>query len=146
LEWTFYRELKPISHGFVPEALSVSKLSVEELAFRGADPPDVMRQFARWVRASVGGRRPVMVGFNSAFDWSFINWYFLHYGDENPFGIGALDIKSYYMGLAGIRWVDTRSSRIPEALRGPSVKHSHNAVEDAIEQAAMFARMLASRV
>ena len=48
--------------------------------------------------------------------------------------------KSYYMGMSGCTWEDTRSSRIPAELKGSSV-HTHNALDDAIEQAEMFRRM-----
>ena len=58
--------------------------------------------------------KPVFVGFNAPFDWAFVNFYFQQYLGDNPFGIGAIDIKSYYMGMSGGTWEDTRSSRIPE--------------------------------
>ena len=51
-----------------------------------------------------------------------------------------IDIKSYYMGMTGCAWEDTRSSRIRSELKGPS-PHTHNALDDAVEQAEMFKRM-----
>ena len=44
----------------------------------------------------------MFVGFNATFDWAFVNFYFHQYLGENPFGIGGIDIKSYYMGLSGV--------------------------------------------
>jgi len=84
-----------------------------------------------------------MLGFNASFDWSFVNWYFVHFGVPNPFGIGAIDIKSYFMGLAGSTWGETRSSRLPEEYQ-PRPKQRHNALDDALAQAESFARMLAA--
>jgi DNA polymerase III epsilon subunit-like protein len=140
---TFYRELKPMSDRFVADALAVSHLSLDDLKRRGADPAQSMRDFSRWVQKATSARRPVFVGFNAGFDWAFINWYFHHFMVENPFGISALDIKSYYMGLAGTSWEATRSSQIPAEYRDPDrSEHTHNALQDALEQAAMFARML----
>jgi DNA polymerase III epsilon subunit-like protein len=140
---TFYRELKPISDRFVADALAVSHLSLDDLKMKGAEPAKAMRDFAKWIQGATSGRRAVFVGFNAGFDWAFVNWYFHHFGLENPFGIGALDIKSYYMGLAGTSWEATRSSKIPESFRDPDrAEHTHNALDDAVEQAAMFARML----
>ena len=83
----------------------------------------------------------MFVGFNATFDWSFVNFYFQQYLGENPFGIGGIDIKSYYMGLSGVTWEDTRSSRIPKAYKDTSRRHTHNALDDAIEQAEIFRRM-----
>jgi DNA polymerase III epsilon subunit-like protein len=142
-ERRFYREIRPISADFVADALKVSGLSMSALARTGVEPSEAMREFGAWVRSSSADREPVMVAFNASFDWSFINWYFVHFGIENPFGIGAIDIKSYYMGLTGTSWSDSRSSEIPEpyASRG---SHTHNAVDDAVEQASMFVRMLAA--
>lgn len=139
----FYRELKPISARFMPEALKVSGLSMTSLARKGKEPEAVMRDLEAWVLKSTAEAQPVMVAFNAAFDWSFVNWYFLHFEIENPFGIGPVDIKSYYMGLSGASWEDSRSSAIrdPYGSRG---RHTHNALDDAIEQASMFARMLAA--
>ena len=71
---------------------------------------------------------------------SFVNHYFQHYLGENPFGFGGIDIKSYFMGMTGCTWDDTRSSRIPSELKGSSA-HTHNALDDAIEQGEMFRRM-----
>jgi ribonuclease T len=139
----FYKELRPISTAFVPEALQISMLSMETLARTGTDPRTVMHEFGTWVRASSSEHQPVMVAFNAAFDWSFVNWYFLHFDLENPFGIGAVDIKSYYMGLSGASWADSRSSEIPDPY-GSRGTHTHNALDDAREQASMFARMLAA--
>jgi ribonuclease T len=69
-----------------------------------------------------------------------VNYYFQQYLGENPFGFGGVDIKSYYMGLSGCTWDDARSSRIPSAIKGSS-RHTHNALDDAIEQGEMFRRM-----
>ncbi|MGF7152168.1 hypothetical protein FHS96_005837 [Sphingomonas zeicaulis] len=55
-------------------------------------------------------RQFVFVGFNRAFDWTFVNFYFDRFVGANPFGFTALDIEAMYMGRTGCRWSDTRSS------------------------------------
>jgi len=99
-----------------------------------------MKKFRDWIKAISGERTPVFIGFNATFDWSFVNWYFQTYLNDNPFGFGGVDIKSFYMGLTGCSWKETRSSRIPDKFKGPTA-HTHNALDDAIEQAEMFERM-----
>jgi len=73
----FSSKLRPITDRFVPEALKISGLSLEELRRSGEDPAVAMQRFAAWVTVACAGARPVFVGFNASFDWSFVNWYFV---------------------------------------------------------------------
>jgi DNA polymerase III epsilon subunit-like protein len=136
----FYIELRPTSQMFVPEAIKIVGKSLADFTESGCDPAEAMRKFSDWILQTSKGFEPVFVGFNAAFDWSFINWYFHTYLNENPFGFGGIDIKSFYMGISGCSWKDSRSSRIPDNLKGRS-PHTHNALDDAIEQAEMFKKM-----
>jgi DNA polymerase III epsilon subunit-like protein len=142
LDRTFYRELKPISELFVHEAAAVSGLDRAKLAADGADPHQAMREFEWWLQEQTGGRRrPVAVMFNATFDWQFVNWYFLHFLGKNPFGISALDIKALYMGALGVpRWRDTSKRTMDKAFLS-NKRHSHNALEDAVEQAEVFLKV-----
>lgn len=138
---SFYAELWPISQDAVPEAIKVVGKSLEHFATSGRDPKEVMADFEAWVRSVSRKRKPVFVGFNAAFDWAFVNWYFQTYLGRNPFGIGPIDIKSYFMGLAGCTWDETRSSRIAGKFKRLA-KQTHNALDDARSQAQMFEKML----
>lgn len=137
---TFYIELKPTNEQFVPEAMKVVGKTLRDFAEKGRDPKEAMVAFRDWLALVAKTGKPVFVGFNATFDWAFVNFYFHHHLGENPFGIGGIDIKSYYMGMSGCTWDDTRSSRIASDLKGPA-PHTHNALDDAIEQAEMFRRM-----
>jgi len=138
----FYVELIPINDRSVREALDVSGFSLEHLRQHGTEPLEAMSMFRGWVEEVSAGRRPVFVGFNASFDWSFVNWYFHMYLEENPFGIGGVDMKAYYMGLSGSEWGDTTSSKLPSVLL-PSRPQTHNALEDAQAQAEIFKKLLA---
>lgn len=137
---SFYAEVQPINDAYVPEAIKVTGKSMKEFALSGQPPESAMKSFRDWLARVSDKASPVFVGFNAPFDWSFINWYFHTYLGENPFGIGGIDIKAFYMGMSGCSWDDTRSSRIPENFKGQS-SHTHNALDDAKEQAEMFERM-----
>ncbi len=139
----FYVELRPISDRAVPRALEVGGLSMEKLAAFGRNPAEAMAEFRDWVVRTADGRWPVFVGFNASFDWSFVNWYFHKFLGDNPFGIGGLDIKAYYMGFSGSTWRDTTSSRLPQEFQ-PELPHTHNALDDARAQAEIFAKLLAA--
>lgn len=137
--------LLPISEHFDEEAMKIVDRPLSYFRENGTDPITVMREFGDWVRAVGVGGKVVFVGFNAAFDWGFINWYFLRYADApNPFGYAPLDIKSYFAGLTGCSWESTRSSMIPERFK-PSMRHTHDALDDAMEQGEMFRLMLESR-
>jgi len=141
LEEHFYVELRPVNDKFVKEALEVSGLSLSLLRQRGTDPPKAMASFRDWIEEVSAGRTSVFVGFNASFDWAFVNWYFHKFLDENPFGIGAVDIKAYYMGLSGSEWRETAASHLPGWLQ-PSRPQTHNALDDALAQAEIFSRLL----
>ena len=140
-EITFYTEFKPINDHFVPAALKIGGFTLEQLAITGRPPAEAMRDFYHWIQEAANNRTPVFVGFKASFDWAFVNWYFHRFLDENPFGIGALDIKAYYMGLTGCRWREATSRQLPQQFQ-PRHQATHNALDDAIAQAQIFRKLL----
>lgn len=135
---TFYRELRPISGEFDREALKVARLDRETLMRGGAEPAAVMREAAQWVTAQAVGMRPVLVGYPVVFDWMFLYWYFVHFAGESPFGFsGALDMKTMYQQKAGVTLGKAGRGDLPPALTSQR-PHTHNALDDAVEQADIF--------
>jgi DNA polymerase III epsilon subunit-like protein len=135
---TFHVQLKPLNRNAVPEAMQVTGLSLEQLERDGQTPSDAMASFAGWIAANCPkDAKPVFVGLNAPFDWSFVNYYFLRFGSENPFGFTALDIKAYYMGATNCTWSLTSSSQMAKRLH-PKRTGTHNALEDALYQAELF--------
>ncbi len=121
LDKTFYGQLKPISDKWIPEALAVSGFYREEtLAFN--NPKTVMAEFKDWI-ASNSKTRPLFFSDNNGFDWQFINWYFIHFLSENPFGHTSSNIGSIYKGLVGDMFQNFKHLR--------KTKHTHHPVEDA---------------
>jgi len=138
---TFYVEFKPLNDKSVPAAMKIVGRTLQDFVRAGREPKDAMAAFRDWLSSVVKAGKPVFVGFNATFDWAFVNFYFHQHLGENPFGIGGIDIKSYYMGMSGGTWEDTKSSRIPPEFKASSLRHTHNALDDAIEQAELFRRM-----
>ncbi len=143
---TFYRELKPITDRYVAEALQVSGLSLDKLKETGSEPAAAMQDFESWITSVSNDRRPVFTAFNATFDWMFVSYYFHRFFGRNPFGISGLDIKAYYMGKLGTSWAETAKKRMDKRFLSSTHKHTHNALDDAIEQAEIFRKMLEYKV
>jgi DNA polymerase III epsilon subunit-like protein len=141
-ERAFYVELRPTGTSADPEAMKVSNLDIEKLKATGKSPEAAMREFRNWIEAESRGKKAVFVGFNACFDWQFVNWYFHAYLEENPFGFAGIDIKAYYMGMAGVAWSKTTSGQLPAKFQ-PNTPQTHNALQDARAQASIFEKMLA---
>lgn len=138
----FYLEIRHMTDNYVPEALAVSGFNRAYL--RNCEQPDTAaKKIASWLdvmQVDHGGRL-VMVGFNAPFDWSFVNYYLHHFVGRNPLGISALDIKALYMGATGSTWGETSMARLPVSLQ-PANGLTHNALQDARDQAQIFQKIL----
>jgi hypothetical protein len=138
---TFYRELRPITDEFNPDAVRVSGLDRARLELDGAEPEEAMAAAGQWVRDQAEGARPVLVGYPVVFDWMFLHWYFVRFAGASPFGFsGALDMKTMYQQKARVTLELAGRDDLPAALQS-SRPHTHNARDDAVEQAEIFARL-----
>lgn len=137
----FYVELKPDRERVDERALAVSGLSIARLHEEGLEPHAALREFEAWLGRVVPAEHvPILVAFNAAFDWMFVNDYFHRYLGRNPFGHSAIDMKAYYMGMTGATWARTSMRHVaPEA--GEPLMLTHHALEDAQAQARIFATL-----
>lgn len=140
-EQSFYSELTPISGAFIAKAMAVHGLSLEKLERSGEAPAVAMARFEKWIIQVSDGGRPVFVAFNATFDWMFVHWYFVTFLGRNPFGVSGLDIKAYAMGKHRLEWGETVKKNIKK-LYPTNQPHTHNALDDAREQAELFGEML----
>jgi hypothetical protein len=140
---TFYRELRPISEDFVPEALAVSGLDRERLTAEGAEPSVALAEFTGWVREVSAGAQPVMCGYPASYDWTFLYWYLMRFTGGSPFGhSGCLDMKTLYATKAGLPLRAVAKGTMPRELLSRR-RHTHHALDDAVEQAELFANLMA---
>lgn len=136
----FYAELKPINKNFVKRALEVCKLSMEELEARGEEPGAAMRRFEAWLSNVSDNRRVVFCSFGT-FDWMFVKWYLIKFTGSGVFGPNGLDMKSYYAGMMGVGFTKARKKLLEQRFK-PSTRHTHNALDDALEQSDIFEKFL----
>lgn len=103
--------------------------------------PDIaMYRFVDWLMEWTV--RPVFVGYPAAYDSLFVFWYLHNFGcKKNPFGWQALDLKTLGMALTGSLYNQAVKSNFPKRWFGDQ-QHTHQALDDAIEQGVMFTRML----
>jgi ribonuclease T len=139
---TFYVELKPDHNDFQPQAIEIHGLDLARLTLEGEPPKEALIRFEQWLKKVVpDDLRPIFLAFNAPFDWMFVNDYFHRYIGHNPFGHNALDIKAFYMGASGASWKMTSGDEMrKQFLGGKSL--THNALQDAIEQAVIFEQIL----
>ncbi len=126
-------------------AEAIHRLDRATLERDGLEPAEAMVLLDRWIAQVVPeGSRPVFVALNAPFDWMFVADAFWRHLGRNPFGHSALDIKALYLGRHAAevgRWSETARVRILE--RYPvTLPHTHTALADAREQAAIFRRIL----
>lgn len=140
-ENNFYIELQPINDNMQPESYDIHQLSLERLKSSGVPPSEAMAKFETWLKdITPAAASPVFVAFNAPFDWMFVSDYFHRYLGYNPFGHAALDMKAFFMGLHGSNWKDTSMDNVAiHYLEGKQI--SHNALEDAQDQAKLFYRL-----
>lgn len=137
-----YKELKPISPHFQTEALSVNGLDRNRLIVEGEPPELAMSSAATWVREQSRGGKPVLVAYPLSFDWTWLYWYFVQYSvSGSPFDYSrCYDIKTAVAVKSGIPISESGRSKLPRGLRSLRI-HSHHAVDDAVEQAEIFANV-----
>jgi hypothetical protein len=138
----FYRELRPISDSFELEALLVNGLDRVRLCQEGTAPEVAMTDACRWVKQIAGPGCPVLAAYPLSFDWSWLYWYFVRFSaDGSPFSYSrCFDIKTAMAVKSRIPISEAGRSRLLPSLR-PSHAHTHNAADDAIEQAEIFANV-----
>jgi hypothetical protein len=139
---TFYRELRPISPDFDPDALAVSGLDRALLEREGAVPAAAMDAAAAWIAEVCRDARPVFAAYPLGFDWLFLYWYFRRFAaGGSPFGHSShVDMKTLYALKARTTIGRSIKRRMPRELLSRR-RHTHNALDDAIEQAELFANL-----
>ena len=69
-------------------------------------------------------------------------WYLIRFAGESPFSFSALDIKSYAAAVLRCDYSEAVKRNMPRHWFDP-LPHTHVALDDAIEQGALFCNILA---
>lgn len=138
----FYKELKPISDNFEQEALDVNGLDRSSLIINGENPRSAMLEAFHWIKNHCNGGNPVLVAYPLSFDWTWLYWYFVRFCSEgSPFDYSrCYDIKTAWAVKASIPISSAGRTNLPAYLASQRI-HTHHAIDDAIEQAEIFANI-----
>jgi len=115
-----------------PQAWSAARQNAE-------DPAGVMPRYVQWIKQLPA--RPVFVGYPAGFDFLFVYWYLIHFAGESPFSFSALDIKTYAMAVLKTEYRESTKRNMPRRWFD-KLPHHHVALDDALEQGALFCNML----
>lgn len=115
-----------------PEAWDATRADCQE-------PEQAMPAYVAWLKTLPG--RPVFVGYPVAYDFMFVYWYLIRFAGESPFSHSALDMKTLAMALLGTGYRDAVKRNMPSRWFD-DLPHTHVALDDAIEQGALFCNML----
>src|SRR5882724_3477760 len=83
-----------------------------------------------------------LVGYPAAYDFLFVYWYLIRFAGESPFSHSALDIKTFAMALLKKEYRQSTKRAMPRRWFD-KLPHTHCALDDAVEQGALFCNMLA---
>lgn len=119
-----------------PEAWQATRIDLQE-------PGDAMQSYVSWLKSLPG--KPVFVAYPAGFDFLFVYWYLIRFTGESPFSFSALDIKSYAMAMLKTEYRQSSKRNMPKHWFD-SLPHTHVALDDAIEQGALFCNMLAENL
>jgi hypothetical protein len=102
-------------------------------------PETAMQRYVAWIKTLSG--KPVFVAYPAGFDFLFVYWYLMRFVGESPFSHSALDMKSYAMALLKTGYRESTKKNMPKQWFD-KLPHTHVALDDAIEQGALFCNML----
>ena len=115
-----------------PEAWAACRSALEA-------PEAAMTRYVDWIEALEG--KPVFVAYPAGFDFLFVYWYLMRFVGRSPFGHSALDMKTFAMALLRRDYRASTKQNMPRHWFD-DLPHSHVALDDAIEQGALFCNML----
>ncbi|RKP45310.1 exonuclease [Pararobbsia silviterrae] len=116
-----------------PEAWAACRLDLQQ-------PEVALPAYVEWVEKLPG--KAVFVAYPAGFDFTYMFWYMMRFAQRCPFSWSALDIKTLAFAMTGLPYRKSIKPRLPSAWFDEH-PHTHVALDDAIEQGALFCNMLA---
>jgi len=97
-------------------------------------------EYVAWLDDLPG--RPVYVGYPAAAGYAFVSWYLHRFAKRNPFGRGALDLRTMSMVLLGRPYHQSKMRSMPAAWTHDSPPRTYVALDDALSTGRLLCHML----
>lgn len=111
----------------------------EQLQRDAADPAEATREFDRWLAGL--GPQVTLCAWPATFDHPFVEHYLHRYVGHSRLAHGALDLKTLASVLLGTPYGHTTKQAALD-LVGVTLPHTHDALDDARQHAALAAGLL----
>lgn len=104
---------------------------------------NVMREFETKTRnlAKQHKAKPLVVAYPAGFDFSWLYTLLVKYNGQSCVGFSCLDMKTMAMTLLQVPYHDAAKRRFPKSWFDPKLKHTHCALDDALEQGYTYFQM-----
>ncbi|MBZ0187413.1 MAG: 3'-5' exoribonuclease [Candidatus Obscuribacterales bacterium] len=135
-------ELEPVTRH--PDTMSWwdKQPGLFEATRKDMEPPEeAMLRFDAWLLELPGPL--TFVAYPAGFDFTFVYWYLVRFTGMSRFSHSALDIKTLAMAAMKVSYRKATKRHMPKSWFSDS-RHTHVAVEDAIEQGELFFAILES--
>lgn len=119
-----------------PEAWAACRKDLQE-------PVEAMRSYVDWVKSleKEYQAKAVFVAYPAGFDFMFVYWYLIRFGGYSPFSFSALDLKSAAVPLLKKGYRSCTKRNMPKRWFSKR-RHTHVALDDALEQGDLFCNMM----
>lgn len=116
----------------------------EQLMLDRVEPAQAMREFTFKVEAYSGQlkAKPVAVCYPAGYDFSAIYHYLCRFTGKSCLGFSCIDLKTLSMAVLNRGYRDHGKKDMPGHWFSADLPHTHNALDDAVEQGNLFASVM----
>jgi len=102
-----------------------------------------MEDYVKWLKGleKQHNGKVVAVCAPSGFDFTFVYWYLMSFAGYSPFSFSCIDVKTYASVILGLPYRKSGKRNFPKNWFDKKNKHTHVALDDAIEQGYIFMKM-----
>ena len=118
-----------------PEAYAATRIDT-------VHPETAFKEFDAWLKPLWDRGKPVLMGYPARFDIRWIDYYSWRYLDKNLVGLGAFDVKTAGACVLKRGYHNSKKRNYPRSWFTSDIKHTHIAIEDAIEQGEMAINLI----
>jgi len=106
-------------------------------------PEAAMANFVRWISnmEKLHHAKAVCVAYPAGFDFLFVYWYIVRFGQKSPFSFSCLDMKTFAAATLRVPYRQATKKNMPREWFEGLPPHTHKALDDAREQGFLFLNM-----